>query len=151
MAESWGRVRFGADVWLPPEHAWRRMRRRGSLLMIGNGRGDAAMAVVVPGRGGRDAWFASLGVTDGDTALVRDGALTATYAAVAEHARAIGAEVLNAGRCTPRADDPRGFYKARWGLRPTHDPLSPLYAVKAPTPRGERFLESRRLLIPSQR
>ena len=151
MVESWGRVRFGADVWLPPEHAWRRLRRRGSLLMIGNGARDVAMAVVVPGRGGREAWFASLGVADGDAALMRDGALTASYAAVAEHARAIGAEVLNAGRCTPRADDPRGVYKSRWGLRPSHDPLSPLYAVRAVTPRGERFLEGRRLLTPSRR
>src|SRR5688500_14273224 len=31
MAESWARVRFGADVWLPPEHWWRSTRRRGSL------------------------------------------------------------------------------------------------------------------------
>jgi hypothetical protein len=146
MAESWGRARFGAGVWLPPNHAWRRLRRRGSLLMIDDGARDVAMAVVVRGRGGREAWFASLGVADGDAALVRDGALTATYAAVAEHARAFGVEVLNAGRCTPRADDPIGIYKSRWGLRPSHDPLSPLYAVRALTPRGERFLEGRRLL-----
>jgi hypothetical protein len=91
-------------------------------------------------------WLAALGVAGENAALMRDGALTATYAAAAEHARAIGAEVLNAGRCTSRADDPRGFYKSRWGLRPTHDPLSPLYAVRALTPAGERFLEGRRLL-----
>ena len=147
MAESWAHVRFGASVWLPSEHAWRRLRRRGSLLMIGDGVRDVAMAVVVPGRGGRDAWCASLGVADGDAALVRDGALTATYAAVAEHARSIGAEVLDAGRATPRADDPRGVYKSRWGVRPSHDPLSPLYAVRALTPIGERFLEGRRLVV----
>lgn len=146
MAEAWARVRFGPDVWLPPEHAWKRLRRRGSLLMIGDGARDVAMAVVVRGRGGRDAWFASLGVADGDYALLRDGALTVSYAAVAEHARAIGAEVLDAGRCTPRADDPRGVYKSRWGLRPSRDPLSPLYAVRALTPLGERFLDGRRLL-----
>ena len=43
-----------------------------------------------------------------------------------------------------------GFYKSRWGLRASHDPLSPLYAVRALTPLGERFLEGRRLLTPSQ-
>jgi hypothetical protein len=146
MAEAWGRARFGAGVWLPPDHAWKRMHRRGSLLMIGDGARDVAMAVVVPGRSRREAWFAALGVADGDAALARDGAVTATYAAAAEHARAIGAEVLNAGRCTPRADDSIGLYKSRWGLRPSHDPLSPLYAVRAVTPRGARFLEGRRLL-----
>ncbi len=44
---------------------------------------------------------------------------------------------------TSRADDPAGTYKSRWGLRPTPDPLSPLYAVRAVTARGERFLEGR--------
>lgn len=148
MAESWARVRFGPGAWLPPGHAWGRLRRRGSLLMIGDGARDVAMAVVVPGRGGRDAWFASMGIADGDAALLREGALTASYAAVAEHAREIGAEVFDAGRCTSRADDPRGVYKSRWGLRPSRDPLSPLYAVRALTPLGERFLEARRLLSP---
>ena len=109
------RVRFGADAWFPSEHAWKRLRRRGTLLMIGDGTRDVAMAVVVPGRGGRDLWFASVGVADGDAALTRDGALTASYAAAAERARTIGAEVLNAGHCTPRADDSLGFYKSRWG------------------------------------
>jgi hypothetical protein len=146
MAESWARVRFGADAWFPPEHAWRRLRRRGTLLMIGDGTRDVAMAVLVPGRGGRDLWFASVGVADGDAALMRNGALTASYAAAAGHARAVRAEVLNAGRCTPRADDPRGVYKSRWGMRPSNDPLSPLYAVRTLTPLGEQFLESRRLI-----
>jgi hypothetical protein len=146
MAEAWGRARFGPGVWLPPEHAWRRLRRHGSLLMIGNGTRDLAMLVVVPARGGREAWFASVGVADGDAELMRAGVLTASYEAAIEHARAIGAEVVNAGRCTPRADDPRGVYKSRWGLRPSRDPLSPLYAVRALTPAGERFLDERRLI-----
>jgi hypothetical protein len=146
MAELWGRERFGANVWLFSERAWRRLRRRGSLLMIGDGAQDAAMIVVVPGQGGREAWFASLGVADGDAALMRGGALTAAYAAAVEHARAIGADVLNLGRATSRGDDPVGIYKSRWGLRPTHDPLSPLYAVRPVTGLGERFLESRRLI-----
>ena len=104
------------------------------------------MVVVVPGRGGREAWFAALGVADGDAALVRDGALTAAYAAAVEHARAIGAEVLNARSRHVPSRRPAGIYKSRWGLRPTHDPLSPLYAVRAVTARGERFLEGRRLV-----
>jgi hypothetical protein len=148
MAEAWARARFGAGAWFPPDHAWRRLRRRGSLLMIGDGRRDVAMAIVMPGRGGREAWFAALGVVEGDPGLVRDGALTATYAAVAEHARSIGAETLNAGRCSPRADDPRGAYKSRWGMRPFNDPLSPLYAVRTLTPLGHDFLDRRRLLDP---
>ena len=147
MVESWARVRFGPRLWLPPEHAWRRLRRRGLPLMIGNGTRDVGAAVVVSGRGGREVWMAALGVSDGDAALVRDGVLTATYSAAVEHTRAIDADVFNAGRCTSRADDPRGFYKSRWGLRPSHDPLSPLYAVRALTPLGERFLEDRPLLF----
>jgi hypothetical protein len=146
MAESWGRVRFAADVWLPPEHAWRRLRRRGSLLMVGDGSRDVAMAVVVAARSGREAWFTSIGVADGDRSLVRAGALTAAYAAAAEHARASGAEVLDSGRCSARADDSIAAYKLRWGLRPAPDPLSPLYAVRALTPAGERFLHSRPLV-----
>jgi hypothetical protein len=123
------------------------MRRHGFLLMIGDGARDVAMAVVVPARGGREALFAVLGVADGDAALVRDGALTAVYAAVAEHARATGAKILDCGGCTPRADDPRGFYKSHWGLRPERDPLSKLHAVRALTPLGERFLEDRPLVV----
>jgi hypothetical protein len=146
MAESWARVRFGPDVWLPPEHGWRRLRRRGSLLMISDGARDLAMLVVVLGRGGREAWLAAVGVAGGDPELMRAGALTASYAAAVEYAREIGAEVVNAGRCTSRADDPRGVYKSRWGLRPGVDPLSPLYAVHALTSQGERFLERRPLL-----
>ena len=140
MAESWARVRFGTDVWLPPAHAWRRLRRRGSLLMVGDGSRDVAMAVVVAARRGRESWFAFVGVADGDRSLVRAGALTAAYAGAIEHARASGCEVLDSGRCSARADDSIAAYKRRWGFRPAPDPLSPLYAVRPLTPAGERFL-----------
>jgi hypothetical protein len=150
MVESWAHVRFGTRVWLPSERAWRRLRRRGSLLMIENGARDVATAIVVRGRGGRDAWAVAVGVADGDASLMQDGALTACYSAIAEHARAIGAEVVDAGRATPRADDSIGFHKSRWGLRPSPDPLSPLYAVRALTPAGVGFLEGQRLLSNSE-
>ena len=121
------------------------MRRRGFPLIVSRRAQDVATAILVRGRGDRELWLASVGVAD--AGLMREGALTASYAAVAEHARAIGADFLNAGRCSSRLDDPRGFYKSRWGLRPSPDPLSPLYAVRALTPLGERFLENRRLLF----
>jgi hypothetical protein len=72
--------------------------------------------------------------------------LTAAYAAAVEHARASGAEVLDSGRCSARADDSIAAYKMRWGLRPEPDPLSPLYAVRALTPAGEQFLDQRPLV-----
>lgn len=140
MAETWGRARFGVDVWLPPEHAWRRMRRHGRLIMIGDGRRDVAMAVVVSAAGGKEAWFASIGLAGGDRSLLRAGALTASYAAAADDARRRGEAILDTGRCSPRADDPIATYKRRWGLGPTVDPLSPLFALRARTPAGERFL-----------
>jgi hypothetical protein len=146
MVESSARVQFGADVWLPPEHAWRRLRRRGSLLMVEDGSRDVAAAIVVVGRGGREAWFSSVGVAGGDRSLVRAGALTAAYAGAIEHARASGAEILDSGRCSARADDSIAAYKRRWGLRPEPDPLSPLYAVRVLTPAGRRFLEQRPLV-----
>ena len=44
-----------------------------------------------------------------------------------------------------RADDQIAAYKRRWGFRPTADPLSPLYALRARTPAGERFLAAQPL------
>jgi hypothetical protein len=142
MAERWGHARFGPDVWKPPEHAWRRLRRRGHLILIGDGSRDVAMAVIVPAGGGRDAWFASIGIAGGDGSLLRAGALTGAYAAAVEEARRIGAAILDTGRCSPRADDSIAAYKQRWGLGPTPDPLSPLFALRARTPAGERLLTS---------
>lgn len=140
MAEAWGRTRFGPDVWMPPEHAWRRLRRHGRLILIGDGSRDVAMAAIVPAAGRREAWFASIGIAGGDKALLRDGALTAAYAAAVEEARRIGAAILDIGRCSARADDTIATYKMRWGVRPTVDSLSPLYALRARTPAGKRFL-----------
>ena len=141
MAESWGRARFGSEVWIPPGHAWRRMRRHGHLIIIGAGGRDVAMAIVVAAGGGGEALFASIGVAGGDGALVRAGALTAAYSAAVEHARR-SAAIFDTGRCSPRADEGIAAYKRRWGLRPTIDPLSPLIALRARTPAGKRFLAS---------
>jgi hypothetical protein len=140
MVESWAELRFGDQRWLPPEHAWRRLRRHGRLIVIGNETRDVAVAIVVPGRGGREAWFASLGVAGRDASLLHAGALTAAYAAAIEEARRIGAETFDSGRCSARARDPIAAYKTRWGLRPEPDPLVPVYALRARTPAGERCL-----------
>jgi hypothetical protein len=123
------------------------MRRHGRLVMVGDGSRDVAMAIVVPAGGGNEAWFASLGIADGDHALLRAGALTAAYAAAVEEARRIGVSIFDSGRCSPRDDDEIATYKRRWGLRPTVDPLSALYAVRACTPAGERLLAALPLWI----
>jgi hypothetical protein len=140
IAESWARARFGSDAWFPPHHAWGRMRRHGRPIMIGDGSRDVAMAIVVSARGGDEAWLGPIGVANTDHVLLRAGALTAAYAAAVEEARRSGAAVFDGGRCSARADDQIAAYKMRWGLRPTADPLSPLYALRACTPAGERLL-----------
>jgi hypothetical protein len=140
MAEAWARARFGSDVWLPPEHAWSRMRRHGRVIMIGDGARDVAIAIVVSAGGGGEAWLGPIGIAGGDHALLRAGALTAAYAAAVEEARCSGASTFDSGRCSSRIDDQIAAYKRRWGFRPTADPLSPLYALRARTPAGERFL-----------
>jgi hypothetical protein len=140
MAEDWARGRFGEDVWMPPEHAWGRMRRHGRLLTISDGTRDVAVAVVIAAHGGREAWFTALGLAEGDPELLRAGAITAVYAAVADDARAIGAATIDSGRCYARGDDPIGEYKARWGYRPVRDPFSPVFAVRALSEAGSRFL-----------
>jgi hypothetical protein len=140
MAEAWGRARFGSDVWMPPEHAWKRIRRHARLIMIGDGARDVASAILVAANGGDEAWFASIGLTGGDRNLLRAGALTAAYAAAVTEARRNGASTFDTGRCSARADDPIAAYKMRWGLRPTVDALSPVYALRARTPAGKRIL-----------
>ena len=139
ITESWARARFGSDVWFPPEHAWTRMRRHGRVIMIGDGARDVATVIVVSAGGG-EAWLGPLGIAGGDHALLRAGALTAAYAAAVEMARRCGASTFDSGRCSARADDGIAAYKRRWGFRPNADPLSPLYALRARTPAGERFL-----------
>jgi hypothetical protein len=108
--------------------------------MIGDGSRDVAMATVVSAGGGSEAWLGPIGLAGGDHALLRAGALTAAYAAAVEEARRIGATTFDSGRCSARADDQIAAYKGRWGLRPTADGLSPLYALRARTPAGKRFL-----------
>jgi hypothetical protein len=98
------------------------------------------MAVVVSAAGGDEAWFTSIGIARADRSLLRAGALTAAYAAAVAEARRGGASTFDSGRSTARTDDPIAAYKRRWGLRPIADPLSPLYAMRARTPAGERLL-----------
>ena len=145
MGDSWARTRFGSEVWMPPEHAWGRLRRHGRLILIGDGSRDVAMAVVVSAAGGGEAWFTSIGLANGDRTLLQAGALTAAYSAAVEEARRSGAAIFDTGRCSARADDPVAAYKRRWGLRPSPDPLSPLYALRARSPAGERFLAAQPL------
>jgi hypothetical protein len=145
MVEDWARSRFRGDAWMPPEHAWHRMRRHGRLLVIGDGTRDVGVAIVLRGAGGREAWFTSLGIAGGGPELLRAGAVTAVYAAVAEDARTSGAQMLDSGRSYARVDDPIGAYKGRWGLRVGADPLSPVYAVRPCTRAGRLILERRPL------
>jgi hypothetical protein len=147
MACAWARARFGSEAWLPPAHAWRRMRRHGRLIVIGDGVRDVGMAVVVRAAGGREAWFASLGIRASDRALLHAGVSTAIYAAVLEEARRCGATAVDSGRCSLRADDPIAAYKRRWGLSASADPLSPVYAVRALTSAGERALTAMPLWV----
>jgi hypothetical protein len=147
MVEAWARMRFGSEAWMPPPHAWRRMRRHGRLIVIGDGVRDVGMAIVVRAAGGREAWFASLGVRAGDRALLRAGVSTAIYAAALEEAGRCGAPVFDSGRCSPRADDPIAAYKRRWGLRASADPLSPVCAVRPLTSAGERALATMPLWV----
>ena len=147
MAGAWARARFGSEAWMPPAHAWTRMRRHGRLIVIGDGARDVGMAIVVRAAGGREAWFAALGIRDGDRALVRAGVSTALYAAALEEARRWGAPVFDSGRCSLRTDDPIAAYKRRWGLRESADPLSPVYAVRPLTAAGEQALAAMPLWV----
>jgi hypothetical protein len=147
MAGAWARARFGSEAWMPPAHAWRRMRRHGRLIVIDDGVRDVGMAIVVRAAGGREAWFASLGIRASDRALLHAGVSTAIYAAALEEARRSGAPVFDSGRCSPRADDPIAAYKRRWGLRASADPFSPVCAVRPLTSAGERALAAMPLWV----
>jgi hypothetical protein len=140
MAGAYARARFGYEAWIPPAHAWSRMRRHGRLIVISDGVRDVGMAILVRAAGGREAWFAALGIRAGDRALLRTGVSTALYAAALEEARRWGAPVFDSGRCSLRADDPIAAYKRRWGLSESADPLSPVYALRSLTSAGERGL-----------
>lgn len=138
MSEPYARRRFGPGAWLPPALTWSRLRLHGRLLTVRRDGEPVAGGVMVRVRD--EVWFAALGVRDGDPALVREGALVATYRAVCDLTRSSGAAVLDGGRCSGRTDDPIGRYKRKWGLRPTPDPLTPLVAVRPTTSAGARWL-----------
>jgi hypothetical protein len=138
MSEPYARRRFGAVAWLPPAPTWARLRLHGHLFLVRGGGKPVAGGVVV--RRGVEAWFASLGIQDGDPALIRAKALAATYRAAGDVARSCGAAVFDSGRCSGWIDDSVAWYKRKWGLRPAPDPLAPLVAVRAATPRGARWL-----------
>lgn len=140
MSEPYARRRFGLAAWLPPAFTWSRLRLHGRLLTVRRSGDPVAGGVIVPARD--EVWFAALGVREGDPALVREGALVATYRAVWDLCRSGGVAVLDAGRCSGRTDDPIGRYKMKWGLRPTPDPLTPLVAVRPATATGARWLAS---------
>jgi hypothetical protein len=138
MSEPYARRRFGRQAWMPRTLTWLRLRLHGRLLTVERGGEPVAGGVVIRRRD--EVWFAALGVMNGDPTLVRDGALLATYRAVYDLADRTEAAVVDAGRCSGWSDDPVGAYKSKWGLRPGRDPLSPLVAVRAVTPRGFRWL-----------
>lgn len=138
MSEPYALRRFGPGAWLPPPPTWARLRLHGRLLTVRRDGDPVAGGVTVRARD--EMWFAALGVLDGDPALIREKALAATYRAACDLARATGVAVLDSGRCSGWADDPVGWYKKKWGLRPAADPLAPLVAVRAATPAAARWL-----------
>jgi hypothetical protein len=120
-------ARFGNEAWIPSSRLCRQIARRGTLLYVRSRTGRVAGSCVVPI--GKMAWSPFAAVRAGDRALVREGALAATYSLSFEWLRERGFEKVDWGRSSPFLQDGVHRYKRKWGLAPVRDPLARLTAV----------------------
>jgi hypothetical protein len=139
--------RFGDAAWVPSRGYLRAVRSRARLLFaLRDGRRVSAACLVVAGR---RIWTPLLGVLDGSSDLLREGALAALYKFLLVWGAERGAENVDIGRTRPSLSDSIAWYKSTWGFRPVPDPLAHLVAVRlgpGTSPIRDR-LASRRILI----
>ena len=122
------RARFGEDAWIPSERLRRELAERGTLHFVR--RDGARVAGICSIRTGRSLWLPVMGLSQGDPALLREGAYSAVFALIFEWARAEGCTDVDVGRTSAFTLDGVQRFKRKWGLEPVADPLTHLIAVR---------------------
>lgn len=129
MVFPYARYRHGDDGWIPTEAFTRSFSHAHSRIIFvqHHGRRVAAISVLLHDD---QAWAPIIGVRQGNFELVKDGVLTAVYSFLIAWARSHGVRELDLGRTSSFCRSGLAFYKAKWGLRPEIEPLSPLVAIR---------------------
>lgn len=122
------RARFCENAWIPSERLRRQLAERGTLHFLR--RDGARVAGICSIRTGGALWLPLMGLRQGDPALLREGAYSATFALLFEWARAQGCSQVDAGRTSSFTLDGVQRFKRKWGLTPVADPLTHLIAVR---------------------
>jgi hypothetical protein len=129
MVVPQARVRFGEEAWIPSERLRRELAARGTLHFVR--RDGVRVAGICAVRHGRTLWMPVMGLRQGDTNLLREGAYSAAFSLLFAWARGEGCTRVDAGRTSPFTLDGVHRFKRKWGFEPAADPLSHLIAVRA--------------------
>jgi hypothetical protein len=122
------RQRFADDAWLPSPAFIRAIEQRGRLLFaVREGRRVSGVSFVPTGD---KVWVPLIGVHEGSHELLREGAISALYQFLNEWVVRHGVRTIDLGRSKPSGADGVARYKAKWGFRPTPDPLAHLLALR---------------------
>jgi hypothetical protein len=128
MVVPQARVRFGEEAWIPSERLRRELAARGTLHFVC--RDGVRVAGICAVRHGSTLWMPVMGLRQGDSNLLREGAYAAVFSLLFEWARGVGCTRVDAGRTSPFTLDGAHRFKRKWGLEPAADPLSHLIAVR---------------------
>lgn len=136
--------RHGDDAWIPSSRFMRALAAAGGLHFVKR-HGERVAGACWVGHG-TTIWLPISGLRGGSPALLREGAGTAALLLVFDWARAQGYTRLDLGRTSPFVRDGIQQYKRKWGLRPVHDPLTHVLALRA-GPRVRELLAREPVLV----
>ena len=107
------RARYGDDSYVRTEADLARRLRRGAILWVLD-RGERVAGALYE-CSGDELVLLALGTLDGDLALVRRGAVAATYYFALRRAQELGCATVNLRGCRPSLRDGVLAYKKKWG------------------------------------
>jgi hypothetical protein len=142
-------TRFGDAAWLPTRRFLKELATKGILHFLNRDGERIAGAVTV--RHGETIWIPLIGVRNGDSELLRQGATVGLFFKMFEWARAQGCRRIDFGRTSSFVKD--GVYrnKEKWGLCPGRDPLAHLLALRiGAAPALRRAFASQPVLIETE-
>jgi hypothetical protein len=140
------RTRFGDAAWLPTHRFLKELAAKGVLHFLSRDGERIAGAISV--RHGDTLWIPLLGIRDGDEVLLRQGAAVALFFKVFEWAREQGCRGIDSGRTSSFVNEGIHRNKSKWGLRPFHDPLAHLLAMRiGPAPALRRAFAAQPVLM----
>ncbi|MFN2433323.1 MAG: GNAT family N-acetyltransferase [Gemmatimonadota bacterium] len=128
MVVPHARRRFGPEAWVPSSGMRRQIASRGRLLFVRRG-GERLAGFSVLARG-TTLWLVTVGLRDGDEALLREGAAVAIYAFLFAWGREQGFRRVDCGRTSSFLLDGVARHKRKWGLSAAPEALAHLTAAR---------------------